>query len=209
MRQSTYEKFERLAQSRQGYTGTVELLEAGFTNRQIGQFVNEGFLEKVSHGHYWFLRGGHKKPADYKAVEVGLVNPKAVICADSACFYQGLIDIEPETLSVATCRTDRARMHMNFSLKRHYLSEKNFDMEQRQIETKFGTYRIYDIERSVCECIRFRNDIQEDIFEYIVERYNASQERQLGRLMQYARALRVERQAMDMVHKEGAGISVF
>ena len=59
------------------------------------------------------------------------------------------------------------------------------------------------------ECIRFRNDIQEDIFEYIVERYNASQERQLGRLMQYARALRVERQAMDMVHKEGAGISVF
>ena len=45
-----------------------------------------------------FCAGGHKKPADYKAVEVGLVNPKAVICADSACFYQGLIDIEPETL---------------------------------------------------------------------------------------------------------------
>lgn len=199
MRQSTYEKFEQFAKNGSGYIGTVELLNVGFTNRQIGQFVNEGLLEKVSHGHYWFLQGGHKKPTDYKAVEIGIVNPEAVICADSACFYQGLIDVEPEALSVATCRTDRARMHMNFPLKRHYLSETHFSMNQQQIDTAFGAYRMYDIERSVCECIRFRKDIREDIFEYIIERYNDSQERKLGRLMQYARALRVERQAKDIL----------
>ena len=85
---------------------TEDLMKEGLTNRQIGLLTAEGKLEKVAHGHYWIISPEFSKPEDYKAVEVARVNRKAVICADSACYYMGLIDKEPEILSIATPHAD-------------------------------------------------------------------------------------------------------
>ena len=88
---------------------------------------------------------------------------RAVICADSACYYLGLIDVEPERLSVATLKTDRSRMQLNFPVCCHYYSDLAFQQDMQVDETPYGKIRVYDIERSVCDCIRFRADIGEDM----------------------------------------------
>ena len=193
MLKDTYEKCRRLSGQYKGYIGTTDLLKEGLTNRQIAEFVSNGMLEKIYHGVYWFNCGDYEKPADYKAVEVGKSNSKAVICADSACFYQGLIDVEPPVVSIATRRSDRSKLVMNFPVTRHYYSDSNFQEQQTPVHTVFGDYMIYGVERSVCDCIRFRNDIDEDIFCLILDTYR-KQEQTRDRLLQYAKKLRMVNQ---------------
>lgn len=148
MRQIIYDKVKYIADKYKGYIDTEDLMKEGLTNRQIGLLTAEGKLEKVAHGHYWIISPEFSKPEDYKAVEVARVNRKAVICADSACYYMGLIDKEPEILSIATRRSDRHKMKMNFEVSRHYFSEQAFEDEKHVFDTKYGSYNVYGIDEA-------------------------------------------------------------
>ena len=180
MRQIIYDKVKYIADKYKGYIDTEDLMKEGLTNRQIGLLTAEGKLEKVAHGHYWIISPEFSKPEDYKA--------------DSACYYMGLIDKEPEILSIATRRSDRHKMKMNFEVSRHYFSEQAFEDEKHVFDTKYGSYNVYGIDRSVCDCIRFREDIDKDIFELVIENYRKYDKKNEERLMAYAKAMRIGRQ---------------
>lgn len=198
MRRETYERLEKIVTARKGYVGTRELLAQGITNRQIAAFVAEGLLEKVCHGCYWLQNAGLQKPADYKAIEVCMSDLNAVICADSACFYLGLIEVEPSVLSITTSRGDRSTIKMNFPITRHYCLNSKFVVDRSTITTDFGNYNIYDVERSVCDSIRFRKDIDTYIFELIIDTYRERckrEEQQEKRILEYAKRLRMMNQA--------------
>lgn len=197
MRSTTYEKLENYS----GYIGTDQLLRDGFTNRQIANFVEEGLLERVCHGHYWIQHTSCEKPKEYKAIEVCMSDPRAMICADSACFYLGLIQEEPETLSVATSRNDRSAISMNFPVTRHFISDNIFLDSYNKISTDFGSYNISDIDRSVCDCIRFKKDIDTYIFDLVIDSYREQKARQEKRIWEYAKRLNM----IDKVQKYVGG----
>ena len=186
MRENTYIKIETLYRKYRGYVETKNLLAEGFSNRQISTLVNEGYLQKVCYGHYWLSGKQCKKPFDYKCIEVSLSNPDAVICMNSALYYQGVLSAEPDYLSVATERTDRSMMKMDFMIQRHYFSNRNFNIGIRKQETEFGTYNIYDIERSVCDLYRLEGEVG------IVK--NIKENKYLyNRLLKYAEVLQIKR----------------
>lgn len=187
MRDNTYIKLESIYKKYKGYIGTKKLLEEGFSNRQIASLTKEGYLEKICYGFYWLNGGGRDKPVDYKCIEVCLSDPKAVICMDSAFYYQGAVEAEPECLSVATERTDRSILNMNFPVKRHYFSKSNYEIGLKKVETEFGRYFIYDIERSVCDIMRLESG---DVVEIVSEIHK--NEQQQKRLLKYAELLRVK-----------------
>ncbi|MCI5640495.1 MAG: type IV toxin-antitoxin system AbiEi family antitoxin domain-containing protein [Lachnospiraceae bacterium] len=190
---STYQKVLELFQSGNGYRNAAELKEAKITTVQIKELVNKGIVERVSHGHYWLIDEENGKPENYRMIETCQVNPRAVICADSACYYHGLLDKEPEKLSIATLKTDRSRMQLNFPVTRHYYSDLAFEQDMQVVDTPYGSFRVYDVERSVCDCIRFRKDIDPDVLQEIIERFLARESNQMERLLAYADAMRVGR----------------
>lgn len=165
MRIATYYRLEDLYGKYGGYISTKELLSEGFSNRQIAVLTDENYLEKVCHGCYWMLRCGYKKPDDYKCIEVCLSDPRAVIAMKSACYYQGLIDAEPDVLTVATERSDRSVIKMNFPVERHYFSSNHFQYGIKRIETKFGKYNIYNIERSFYDMVRLKDETVIEVFD--------------------------------------------
>ncbi|MDD3362761.1 MAG: type IV toxin-antitoxin system AbiEi family antitoxin domain-containing protein [Hespellia sp.] len=194
MRENTYKKLDNLKNSNNGYVDTAALIELGYTNRQILALVKEGRLEKVSYGYYWVVDSRYQKPYDYKAVEVGLVNPGAVICGMSACYFHGLIPNEPKELSVATKRSDRHKIQMNFEVKRYFFSDHLFEEGVSVIKTMQGNYRIYDAERSVCDCIRLKKNISEESFYVLIENYKKQTDTDITRLWKYAELLRSDKQ---------------
>lgn len=187
MRTNTYVKLEILYRKYRGYVETRKILEEGFSNRQISVLVEEGYLEKVSHGYYWLSGGQCKKPQDYKCIEVCLSNPRAVICMDSSLYFQKVITKEPEYLSIATERTDRSILKMNFPTRRHYFSGSNFEIGQRKQETEFGCYHIYDVERSICDMRRLEPHITLECINRV-----KNNEQQYKRLQQYAELLGIK-----------------
>lgn len=187
MRDNTYIKLESICKKYKGYVGTRKLLEEGFSNRQIAVLTREGYLEKICYGVYWLNGRGYDKPLDYKCIEVCLSAPGAVVCMDSAFYYQGVIEVEPDCLSVVTERTDRRVLNMNFPVKRHYFSKSNFEIGLKKIETEYGCYFIYNIERSVCDIMRLEaRDIEEILSEVYKNEY------QKKRLLKYTELLRVK-----------------
>ena len=51
--------------------------------------------------------------------------------------------------------------------------------------------RIYDIDRCVCDAIKFRNKIGMDVCSEIIDNYLVRPERNISKLLDYARQLRV------------------
>ena len=86
MREKTYRRLEGLSRIRGGYLSRKELLTAGLTNRQIAALTRENRLQKISHGVYYLEEEGMDKPSDHKALEMAMVNERAVVCAQSACW---------------------------------------------------------------------------------------------------------------------------
>ena len=52
---------------------------------------------------------------------------------------------------------------------------------------------MYDLDRSVCDCIRFKDNIDKDIFNLIIENYRKSGERQMEQMLEYAGKVRMLR----------------
>lgn len=188
---NTYEKVTKLFEEGNGYRSAAQLKDARVTTVQIKELVSKGIIERISHGHYWLIDEENGKPENYEMIEIGKVNPRAVICADSACYFHGLIDEKPRKLSVATLKTDRSKMQMNFPITRHYYSDLAFEQDLQEVKTEYGTFRVYTLERSVCDAIRFREDIGQKQVDTIVKNYMKQEDKHLERLLTYADAMRV------------------
>ncbi len=190
MLQRTYDKVNALFEENNGYLPTRTLLDNKITTIQIRTMLEEGKIEKVSHGHYWNRMSGREKPKNYKMLEACMTNPKVVICALSACYYHGIIQDEPEKLYIATARTDRGGMRLTFPVSRHYFSVQAFEEDVKTVKTKYGNIRLYDADRSVCDCIRLEREIGSDSLQLVLEGYADYKKRRPERLLQYADRMR-------------------
>lgn len=187
MRNNTYLKLDSIYKKYKGYIGTKELMADDLSNRQIAALAEEGYLERICHGHYWIV-GRCGKPMDYKCIEVCLSNPRAVVCMGSAIYYQGGMMEEPGYLSVATERTDRSLLKVNFPINRHYFSGNNFGIGIRKRNTEFGCYNIYDVERSICDMLRFEQEIEAELLDNV-----RNNKQQYERMLKYAQLLRIKK----------------
>lgn len=188
---NTYEKVTELFAGGNGYMSAAELRAAKVTTVQIKELVDRGVVEKISHGYYWLIDEENGKVENYEMLEACLVNSRAVICADSACYFHGLIKEKPKKLSVATLKTDRSKMQLNFPITRHYFSDLAFEEDLEEAEIAGGKIRVYNVERSVCDTIRFRNDIPKKMVDEIVKNFMKLDHKELERLLAYADAMRV------------------
>lgn len=201
MRQIIYDRVAAVADNTKNYILTKDLLQHGITNRQIANLQKEGLLEKIVNGFFWYTGNGLEKPSNYKAIEIGKVNPNAVICAETSCYLQGLIDIEPSAFTIATRRSDRQGMSMPFETRRHYFADSYFEDNIITVKTAYGSYHMYDLERSVCDCIRFREEIQPAIYEKIILNHKKMQEEAMvKRMLAYAKAMRFEKKMEEDIY---------
>ena len=51
--------------------------------------------------------------------------------------------------------------------------------------------KVYDVERCVCDAVKFRNKVGIDVCSEIIDTYLSRPERNISKLMDYARQLRV------------------
>ena len=56
---------------------------------------------------------------------------------------------------------------------------------------------IYDLEKSVCDAVKFRNKVGKDILNEVLNEYLKRKDRNLEKLIQYAKLLRVEKALKD------------
>ena len=61
------------------------------------------------------------------------------------------------------------------------------------------TVRIYDKDRLICDCLRYRNKMDKEIFNKAIRTYIDDPEKRIDKLMDYAEGLRVKKIATDLI----------
>ena len=198
----TYDKIIDLFHDNHGYMSFEQLKEKGVTIAQIQELVDREILDKFARGWYWCNKCGYERPKDRKYIEIGKVNEKAVVCMDSAGYLQKLLKEEPKVISVATERTDRKKMEFAFPVIRYYFQNTGAEDEIETVNTEFGSYRVYSVDRTVCDCIRMKSRLDERELEEIEKAYK-ERNPDIDRLFVFAKGLRALKCVKERKLQEG------
>ncbi len=167
-----------------------EMKASGIHTREIQKGVDSGQIVKVKPGLYRLadLQLGESNGL----VEVCLAMPKAVICLSSALAFHELTTFIPNAISYAIPRSDKPIKFSYPPMESYYFSKEQYKAGIEHHETKTGQIRLYGVEKTICDCFRFRNKLGEDIAIEGLKTYLRQRSRDLNRLMKFAEICRVK-----------------
>ena len=73
----------------------------------------------------------------------------------------------------------------------YYWNKQSLTLGVEEVEYSSHKVRMTNAERSVCDAVRYRNKIGEDLCQEIIRTYLKRPDRKIGLMMEYAKALRV------------------
>ncbi|MCL2726952.1 MAG: hypothetical protein FWD56_01050 [Bacteroidales bacterium] len=177
-----------------GFLKSKEIL--GRTQRRtLNKMLNENLVSKVKRGLYRMNDYEH----DTSFVEVSHIVPCGVVCMFSAWFYYGLTTTIPAENHVAVMQSKKVRLPDYPPIKLYYLSDKFYQLGITNIIIDNQHVKMYDLEKSVCDAVRFRNKVGLDTTYEVVKNYVRRRDRDLSKLTNYARLMRVEKTMQSII----------
>lgn len=170
-----------------GIFTTMQANSIGVSNEYLRLLANSGKLDRVSHGVYM-------APNEFvdKMYLMQLKRPKIIYSHETALFLHELTDRDPINYTVtvptgynsASLRKDGSKV---FGIKREL-----HKIGLTRAKTMFGhDITTYDLERTVCDCIRCRNKMDIAVVTDAIKRYTKRSDKNLNTLMEMAKTFQV------------------
>lgn len=149
--------------------------------------VKEGIIERVRNGVFFY------NPDDnHLMIDIDKVVPGGVLCLYSAWFYYELSMQIPQSYSVAIISSRKIKLPDYPPITLYYWTKKHQELGVVYKVIDGYNVPIYDIEKCVCDAIKYRNKVGIDVCSEVIKEYLKRKDRNLMLLMQYARIMRVE-----------------
>lgn len=97
----------------------------------------------------------------------------------------------PQAFHVAVKRDRKVVIPSFPQIALHHYTASILDIGVVNMVVEGYSVRVYDMERCVCDAVKFRNKIGMDICAEIIDNYLSRADRNISKLMDYARVLRV------------------
>ena len=161
------------------------------------KLIQNGYIEKVRTGYYQWI-----DPEDFS--EVGTVKrlfPDAIFCMDTALLHYGYNDRTPMEWHLAVSKdSGKSRFNIDYPhVKAYYLEPTLLEMGLTAGEKDGHIIRIYDRDRVICDCLRYRNKMDREIFNKAIRAYVTDPQKNIPQLLNYAERLRVKKVAVDLI----------
>jgi predicted transcriptional regulator of viral defense system len=172
---------------------------------------NKGFLcsNEISHNQRYYLdkmirdnlvrriRKGvfilnNNETYDEKVI-LSKILPMGVFCLFSAWDYYGLTTSIPSKHYIALGRKTKVKEIDYPPTQLFYWTDNFYKLGVTEIYIDNKTIRIYDIEKSICDAVRFRSKVGEDITIEVVKNYIKTKDKNIDKLMKYANTLRIKK----------------
>ncbi len=194
---SSLEQYKNIFDRYGGMMRTKELEKEKLSYRKVQQLIADGHVEKVRYGYYQWI-----DPEDFS--EVGTVIrlfPDAILCMDTALRYYGYSDRTPGFWHLAVSKdSGKSRFQIDYPfVKPYYVEPAVLELGLTKGEMDGHTVRIYDKDRLICDCLRYRNKMDREIFNKAIQSYIADPEKSIPKLLEYAGPLRMKKIAKDLI----------
>lgn len=166
-----------------------EAIKYGISRYSLYKMRDNGKVEQVSRGIYRLINLPPISNPDI--VTVSLRFPKSVICLVSALSFHKLTTQIPHEVSVAVARGARMPALDNPPVRAYKFSSEAFKagIEKHQIDGV--EVRIYDAEKTIVDCFKYRNKIGMDIVLEALRLYRSNMKIKRDKLLAYAEICRV------------------
>lgn len=176
---------------------TSDLVAAGLRNWEISKLCSDGQIVRIRNGYY-------RLPENENVSEETLIAqmlPQAIVCVESALFYYGYSDFAPRCWSVAIPRTaSRTVKQMEaVPVKAYYISKEYWKLGKTTAVFAGVELAIYDRERTICDCFRYRTKLDSELFNKAIHAYVADSKRNLRNLALYAKTMKIYDKVMNVM----------
>lgn len=163
--------------------------EHGISKFKFYKYVYENNFEQIDHGLY--------VSSNEWVDELFILHNRcsnAVFSHDEAFFYHGLTDREPliHTMTIYSGYNSH-RLRAAGDCKVYTVKKELLNIGKIIVTDNFGNQiPMYDLERTICDLIRSRNNIEIQEFKSVLKAYISREDKDLNRLMEYALRFRVQ-----------------
>lgn len=176
---------------------TADFVAAGLKNYEVVSLCNQGYVERIRNGFY-------KLPNTDEPSEEILISkllPQGIVCVESALFHYGYSDFAPREWSVAVPRSfSRAIKAMQEVPAKAYYIQNEFYRYGVTVEEFNGVaLKVYDRERTICDCFKYRTKLDNEIFNKAVNAYALDSKKNLTNLSKYANEMGVYKNLMNIM----------
>jgi len=168
----------------------TQLKAAGVSAMSASRAVKRGELLRVAHGVYQSPEQAHI--LDDEMFRVQLQNNQIIYSHDTALYMHGLNDRDPLRYSVTVPTGYNTKKLLANGLKVFSLKRELYEQDIEETATIHGNMvRLYNLERTICDCLRSRNKLQSEIVISGLKQYVRRNDRNLNLLMKTAEKLKV------------------
>ena len=178
------ERITDIVNKRGGIVSAKDLTRAEYT--RVLRAVVRGELIKIKQGVY-----ATPQSLVNTMVDVEKIVPNGVICLYNAWAYHKLSTTIPPSVCIAIETKRKVRLPDDTSVQLYYWKKEYLHFGIEEQEYSGYKVRITDLERSVCDAIKYRNKIGLDLCGEVVRSYLKRTDRSLSKLYVYAKRLRV------------------
>ena len=180
---------DMMVQENNGYISTSEAIKAGVSKPYFGEYVKKRDLHRAAHGLYM----SQDAWADGMYV-IQTRYPDAVFSHETALYLLGLAEREPDIYAVTMKAGTNTSGLTRSGVKAYKVKIDLFEEGVCEAVTPAGhNVRTYNAERTICDLIRSRSNIEAQDLLVAIKEYVRQKEKNIPRLMRYAGLFSVEK----------------
>lgn len=170
-----------------GIITTKDITSMGIHRSVLQELVKKGKYYKVQRGVYL-----KKDEWEDEFFLLAKKYNKGIFSHNTALYLHGYTDRVPMKLDMTFPKGYNCSSFRNSNINITRVIDDNYTIGIRDIKTPMGnTVKAYDIERSICDMLRGNNNDLQTI-QSSMKKYISSKEKDINKLMKYAKKLHVE-----------------
>lgn len=191
MAELIYAKYKKIFIKNSGILRAATAIDLGVPQHVIYKMVETGELIREAQGIY---RLSESEPlGNPDLVQISLRVPRAVICLISALYFHDLTTQIPHQVYFALPRDVKTPKIEYPPIRVFHISEKPYQSGIVEEIVDGVKVKIYDREKTVADCFKFREKIGIDIALEALKEYLKQPHSNVSMLMKYAKVNRVEK----------------
>ena len=127
---------------------------------------------------------------------------QGVVCVESALFYYGYSDFAPREWTIAVPRAFSRTVNAiqkEVPVKAYYVQNDMYRLGETTGTFNGVALPVYDRERTICDCFKYRTKLDNEIFNKAVNAYVSDEKKNLANLSKYAKEMGVYKKMMSVM----------
>jgi len=168
-----------------------EVIKLGIHRRELYALRDRGDLEVISRGLYRLIETSEPSLPDF--IQVAKKIPRGVICLISALAFHEITTQIPHFVYVALPSTAHKPAIFHPPMRYFWYTEKLLTTGVEEHTIDGCIIRIFNIEKTLIDCVKFRNKIGMDVVLEALKMYWRGRQTNLDKLLEYAKLFRIEK----------------